>query len=192
MGFAPHPYGGICSLANCKPQIRRVAKLGDFIIGTGSAQDKLAGRVVYWMHIDQIITFDEYWNDARFTRRRPTLNGSRMQHYGDNIYHTGDDGVVRQLDSFHSEPNGVTSVANLERDTGTTNRVLLGRSFAYFGREAPQIPPDLSTFVKKGPGHRCHFSNEAITEMIGWLTGMESRGVQGEPIGWTSARTKTK
>jgi hypothetical protein len=28
-GIAPHPYGGLCSLALCKPVIRRRADVGD-------------------------------------------------------------------------------------------------------------------------------------------------------------------
>ncbi|MBO6724857.1 MAG: hypothetical protein JJ911_04240 [Rhizobiaceae bacterium] len=192
MGFAPHPFGRICSLANCKPQIRMAATVGDYVIGTGSAQDKMAGRLIYWMLIDEVVSFDQYWSDPRFKGRRPVMNGSDRQRYGDNIYYTGDDGVVRQLDSFHSEPDGVTSQGNLKRDTGTTNRVLLGENFAYFGANAPDIPPDIAQIVKKGPGHKRHFSEATKSAAVGWFTGIESRGLQGEPVGWVRKRKKSK
>ncbi len=35
-GAAPNPFGGICTLAICKPVIRRNAKAGDWVVGTGS------------------------------------------------------------------------------------------------------------------------------------------------------------
>ena len=35
-GFAPNPFFGVCTLATCKPIVRRVAAIGDWIVGTGS------------------------------------------------------------------------------------------------------------------------------------------------------------
>lgn len=35
-GFAPNPYHGFCTLACCKPLIRRRAEIGDWVIATGS------------------------------------------------------------------------------------------------------------------------------------------------------------
>ena len=35
-GFAPNPFFSTCTLATCKPKIRRTASVGDWIIGTGS------------------------------------------------------------------------------------------------------------------------------------------------------------
>ena len=34
-GFAPNPFHGVCTLATCKPGIRRSAKVGDWILGVG-------------------------------------------------------------------------------------------------------------------------------------------------------------
>ena len=34
-GFAPNPFHGFCTLATCKPRTRRVAKVGDWIVGMG-------------------------------------------------------------------------------------------------------------------------------------------------------------
>ena len=33
IGFAPNPFFGYCTLANCKPVIRRTSKIGDWIVG---------------------------------------------------------------------------------------------------------------------------------------------------------------
>ena len=32
-GFSPNPFWGCCTLADCKPEIRRNAKVGDWIVG---------------------------------------------------------------------------------------------------------------------------------------------------------------
>ena len=32
-GFAPNPFYGYCTLANCKPKIRKTAEIGDLIFG---------------------------------------------------------------------------------------------------------------------------------------------------------------
>lgn len=32
-GTAPRPYGGVCTLAICKPTIRKAARVGDWVIG---------------------------------------------------------------------------------------------------------------------------------------------------------------
>lgn len=34
-GAAPNPFWGVCTLAICKPAIRRVAEVGDWIAGVG-------------------------------------------------------------------------------------------------------------------------------------------------------------
>ena len=43
-GFAPNPFWGYCTLATCKPGIRRPAEQGDWIIGSGYKQNVGTGR----------------------------------------------------------------------------------------------------------------------------------------------------
>jgi hypothetical protein len=62
-GSAPNPFWGICTLAICKPSIRRVAKPGDWIVGFGSKNANgvdHSGKVVYAMQVHQVMTFSEY------------------------------------------------------------------------------------------------------------------------------------
>src|SRR5712692_3346145 len=54
-GFAPNPFGHHCTLACCKPTIRRKAEPGDIIVGTGSARYGLTGCVVYAMRVRDVI-----------------------------------------------------------------------------------------------------------------------------------------
>lgn len=63
-GFAPNPFHGVCTLATCKPDIRKIAKPGDFVIGKAKAPHGL--RAVVVMEVNEILTFDEYWHDPEF------------------------------------------------------------------------------------------------------------------------------
>lgn len=56
-GAAPNPFNGMCSLAICKPGIRRVAKPDDWIAGLGSKKapsGDLSGRLVYAMRVEEL------------------------------------------------------------------------------------------------------------------------------------------
>ncbi len=46
-GFAPNPFFRYCTLACCKPQIRRSAEPGDWIVGISRKAD--GNRIVYAM-----------------------------------------------------------------------------------------------------------------------------------------------
>ncbi|WP_127145252.1 hypothetical protein [Pelagibacterium montanilacus] len=116
--------------------------------------------------------------------KKPILNGSKSQHFGDNIYYTDAKGEIIQENSFHSGEDGILSPANLNRDTGTTDRVLLGRKFGYFGKSAPLIPPYLEKFIKKGPGHKSLFSLEQQESIRDWIRDLGVTGVAGEPARW--------
>src|SRR5690348_6657632 len=66
-GFAPNPFFASCTVATCKPAIRNVAAEGHYILGTGTAERGLNGRIVFIMRVDEVTTFDNYWNDPRFS-----------------------------------------------------------------------------------------------------------------------------
>jgi len=186
LGFAPNPFHGICTLAACKPKIRQYAEVGDYIVGTGSRPNCGLGRLTYWMRIDEIIDFDRYWSDPRFRRKRPVMRGSLMLRYGDNAYHRDPNtGCFIQEDSFHSEPAGQVSASNLRRDTGTTDRVLLAREFAYWGAEGPAVPADFPEFVHRTQGHKCCFPSERAEAFAAWLREQPARGCVGDPTNWT-------
>lgn len=184
LGFAPNPFHGVCSLACCKPQIRKAAKEGDYILGTGAALPKLTAHLTFWMRVDKIITFDQYWADPQFRRKRPVMTGTTFLRYGDNIYHRDQSGDFQQEDSFHSLEDGSVSLGDLHRDTGTTDRVLLGHEFAFWGRSGIGLPTSLAYLVKKGPGHRCDFSKEQIQAFFDWLATHPERGYLDEPAHW--------
>lgn len=184
LGFAPNPFHGICTLACCKPRIRKKAALGDYVLGTGAARPHLQNKLIYWMRVDEILTFDDYWNDRRFRRKKPVMIGTTYLRYGDNIYHHDGAAAYRQEDSFHSREDGSLSAGDLQRDTGATDKVLIGHQFAYWGRAAVPIPDDLHCFIKKGPAHKGNFNEEEIAKLMAWLGQQPERGYVGEPSHW--------
>ncbi|MBV9826141.1 MAG: hypothetical protein JO001_10770 [Alphaproteobacteria bacterium] len=185
LGFAPNPFHRVCSLAACKPQIRQHARLGDYVVGTGSKPSGGIGRIIYWMYVDEIIDFNQYWSDPRFRHKRPVMRGSLMLRYGDNIYHRDvDTGDIVQEDSFHSEPSGRVSEGNLRRDTGTTDRILLARKFAYWGAGGPTVPAQFADFVHRTQGHKCCFPLERAEAFADWLREQPARGCVGDPTDW--------
>ena len=186
-GFAPNPYCGFCTLATCKPRIRAAAAVGDWVIGTGAKTTyDLAGYLLFAMKVDEILDFNGYWTEPRFLCKRPVLNGSLKQLYGDNIYHQRRGHWVQE-DSHHSLEGGQPNPKNLEPDTNV-NRLLLAQQFVYYGASAIQIParfrPDTATgrdICCSRQGHQV-FSDDLAEAVIDWLTSTGQWGLQGMPL----------
>ena len=53
-GFAPNPFWGYCTLACCKPIIRRNASVGDWIVGL--MPKHLDHRIAYAMKVSEKLT----------------------------------------------------------------------------------------------------------------------------------------
>lgn len=185
-GFAPNPFHGICTLATCKPQIRRSAQVGDIVIGCGSQELKMQGRIIFAMKVSEKISFDEYWNDPRFEMKKPSFKSSRSMGYGDNIYHHEGD-QWRQEDSHHSFANGVTNFDNQNRDTGA-DHVLISNDFIYWGANAPKMDLSLrdldgDDLLPKGRNYRTNFSDNFRIEVSNWFSGLP-KGCVGRPTCW--------
>ena len=187
-GFAPNPFHGVCTLATCKPSIREHAALGDYVVGTGCAKRRRRGFLVYFMVVDEITTYDAYWEDPRFHAKRPFLRGSKIQAFGDNIYHRdAESGEWRQANSLHSERNGTPNPLNVEHDT-KSEKVLIGHDYAYWGGAGPEIPALFRDFngadVCARRGHRNHFAEEHRDQFIDWLRSLDAHGYVARPLDW--------
>jgi hypothetical protein len=144
-GFAPNPFYGTCTLATCKPGIRKGANVGDWVLGVAGKKlgKGIHRKCILLMKVSEKISFQEYWDDTRFSLKKPCRNGSQLKMLGDNIYHKGQDEKWSQEDSHHSNQDGTTNTVNLNRDTGTCDQVLVSNFFFYFGDKA--IPVDLAS-----------------------------------------------
>ncbi|MDE3745105.1 hypothetical protein [Methylobacterium radiotolerans] len=169
-GFAPNPFHGVCTLACCKPDIRRTARVSDWIVGVGGGKLKATGRCIFAMQVTGAMTFDEYWNSDEFRVKRPKRNGSLVVRVGDNVYHTcSDTGRWLQEDCVHSQPGGTQDPENTGHDTGT-DRILISRNFIYFGDNAPRIPDDIlaSLPYKNGRAHRV-YPQASCARLLEWI-----------------------
>lgn len=179
-GFAPNPFGEFCTLATCKPGIRKSAVVGDWVVGCGSAPLGMQKMIIYAMLVSEKLSFEEYWSDARFQYKKPVMNGSLKQMYGDNIY-SKVGAQWHQLDSHHSNADGSPNMLNLERDT-KQNNVLVSTTFYYFGREAIRLPDDIpDTILKAGIGYQT-ISEQMMSALAGFLNQNYSTGITGFPI----------
>lgn len=188
-GFAPNPFFGFCTLATCKPVIRRTASIGDWIIGTGSKSRRRDGRLVYVMRVAEILTYDTYWRDPRFAKKRPNLRGSKKQAFGDNIYYReAAGGPWNQVNSHHSLPDGHPNPRNVTNDTKSPS-VLVGIEYAYWGGDGPKIPSEFRDFeghdlCQGGRGHKNNFPNELVSGFILWFRSLKAQGAIGTPLNW--------
>ncbi|WP_349958068.1 hypothetical protein [Rhizobium sp. ZPR3] len=188
-GFAPNPFHGTCSLATCKPGIRKKAVVGDWILGTGPSNRKLSDHAIFLMRVDEITTFNAYWQDARFARKRPVLNGSFKVRFGDNIYHrpTPESPWI-QADSRHSQHGAVANMTNLKRDTDTTDNVLLSKTFIYWGDQAPKIPQKFAKFHIGRPLYSYDYTPKEVGAFLSWANSLGHDGCVGEPVEWKWSR----
>lgn len=182
-GFAPNPFPPSCTLATCKPDIRRTAQIDDWVVGVGSgAQNStFKNKLIYAMQVTEKLSFDEYWTDTRFMRKRPIMNGSKRQMYGDNIYHRPTPEMpFIQEDSHHSLPNGEKNALNYNRDL-PGEYVLISNVFWYFGEEAIQIPHDYASLAAVARGYKINEDEKFIEKFSQWLFELPQNGYIGKP-----------
>lgn len=182
-GAAPNPFWGYCTLAICKPVIRRVAKIGDWVIGTGSKENVGNERLVYAMKVTEIMRLEDYGSSKRFTMKIP-VGKEGIASLGDNIYYVDEEGVVRQrFPSVHSYADRENPKTQSHDLSGKNVLISQSGDFYYFGRDAPEIPKSLLCLVKKGPAHKSNFPREVINAFVKWIQA-ENPGVNGDPYGY--------
>jgi len=182
-GFAPNPFGGICTLATCKPKIRKKAEVGDWIIGTGSKKMGLLHHLIHIMEVTGKLSFNEYWNSPDFQFKKPTKNGSLVRIHGDNIYSESKDGGFVQMESFHSNIDGTENSQHLKRDT-KGKFVIISNNFYYFGEKNFLIPEQYISLCSNSRDLVIIKDNKLAGEFIDWIKSNYAHGINGFPINW--------
>jgi hypothetical protein len=178
-GAAPNPFNGMCTLAICKPAIRRTARKGDWIAGLGSANapsGNLSNRLVYAMRVDKVVTIEEYDQRARsqWPHRVPDIKSKALvDRLGDCIY------------NYTTVPPeqraGVHGQGNYPIDLGGEN-VLISWNFYYFGRNAKPLPNSLHPICHQTQGHKRQANNPYVRKFINWVQSLpEGPGQHGWP-----------
>jgi hypothetical protein len=170
-GFAPNPFWGYCTLACCKPTIRRTAQKGDWIVGL--SRKAKGNKIIYAMQVERILTFAEYYRAAEFADKIP--NQQSIKHKcGDNIYKPLRNGDFKQHRSKHKEKDK-------EHDLSGIN-VLISKKFYYFGSQAIGLPKELCG-LKVLRGHRNRFSQDVIKKFLRFIA-ERRKGLCAFPTMW--------
>lgn len=179
-GFAPNPFGQYCTLATCKPQIRESASKDDWIVGIGSKRHGQQNKMVFMMRVDEKLDYNTYYNSEQFSYKKPVLNGSLKQMYGDNIYHLDEDGRTWiQDNSHHSNEDGSPNQSNMDRDLKSSN-VLISEKFWYFGSKAINFPSEYYSFCSIGRGYK-RINDTDMNKLVEWISGLYIAGFHGYP-----------
>lgn len=154
LGFAPHPFGGFCTLAKCKfgtagkRNIVELAQTGDWIAGTGGADLKRSaghGKLVYAMRVDEVVPLGTYCEAHRGDRldAEPEADGAgRLALISHHFYYFGRNAIA-----------------------------LSGIPRRHLGHP----------FEKAGPGHRSDFTGAFVDAFAAWLKANYKVGVHGLP-----------
>lgn len=172
-GSAPNVAGDICTLAICKPMIRRSARIGDIIIGLRAKSGELGGlgphavdSVLYVMRVTDKKTFAEY--DAFCGTYLPVKIPTELHPEGDCLYRA--DGTQR-TGGHHGPHNAAQDLSGLYVLMGDGAR----KNFWY--RKDPagyRLPTDLAAALgveSVRRGHRVHdLTAELEAQLMAWLS----------------------
>ena len=172
-GAAPNPFWDLCTLAICKPAIRRKAREGSWVIGTGSKNSRcndgkvydFSGMLVYAMKITDVMTLHQY--DIFCRENLPNKipdrkNADWKMHQGDAIYDYSKGGEPSIREGEHTENER-------PRDLSGKN-VLLSDQFYYFGENPILLPQQLQRLVKKNQGHKIIDDSSLVLQFEEWIT----------------------
>ena len=155
-------------MAVCKPQIRKSARAGDWIVGLRSRHNDQVGSV---MRVDEVLSFAAYWRDPRFRAKKPGRCA-----WPDNFYRPTRDGSLVQ------EPNTLHDASDVARDLAG-RQVLVSWAYWYFGDRSPELPTDLIHLVHSNQGHSLHTRRrpDDVVKLASWVAHWPP-GVLGQPV----------
>ena len=178
-GFAPNPYWGYCTMACCKPNIRKGAEVGDWVVGTSSVTEHKTGtNLVFVMRVsDRPLTFAEYDREQR----------------GDNIYLQDEKGGFHQrVPSYHSlgwKPGQAWQEDEDNKMWDLSGKYVLvagPEDFWYFG-DSLAIPETFRWVIWGRQGHTYEFPMNKVQAFAQWVKGMKP-GRYGDPFDFSKRR----
>lgn len=158
-GSAPNPYHSICTLAICKPAIRRVAKSGDVIVGLACAPDDR--RLVYCMVVDHVLPWADYIRACKGTGEMPDgIDALSLKKKIPRSASDPGDCIWPDADRFNEAMESFSGHGGQEdwdRDVGNGRNVVLSKRFWYFGKgdqHAIRLDSEELLDIIPGRGHR--------------------------------------
>lgn len=192
-GAAPNPFNNMCSLAICKPKIRSVASIGDWVVGLGSKPSGKSGYLIYAMYVERVLPMKDYDQQAIacWRHRIPDTKSYALQdHLGDCIYDysTIISNRPKQRSSVHGNGKDIDS-GTVDIDLGGKNVLLSFNKFYYFGNQAIKLPPQLEGINphvnNQNQGHRSNSNNDYFKDFEKWIANQKS-GQNGWPDHYNS------
>lgn len=216
-GFAPNPHFGTCTLACCKPVLRKsvgarllrgsgLADLAEvrqvrpdyirdqniWVLGlAGTAlKDRPHRSVVFVMQVTDVLDFRSYFEEYPEKRPVRTAAGARNdpRWHGDAIYTGNDPATARQVTPCAHSRGRAEDVQMKHHDLGG-RFVLISDHFSYFGKSAPLVP--LEAQLHRGRGHRFNYSTEVLHELEALLNGRWAAHLGSDTHPPTSASSTT-
>ena len=176
-GDAPNPFGNICSLAICKPKIRKTCNIGDWIVGLVSqtlinktkGDKKEVNNILYAMKVTQKLTFEEYdiLCNSYYINKLP-----KNDKKGDCIYY-------KKNNIYKQRKNYCHNLQNMKTDIGG-KFVILSNDFYYFGKNSIEIPLHLKPIINKQQGHQKQKNKNYINDFIKFIK-TQKKGINGIP-----------
>lgn len=175
-GLAPNITGSTyCTLAVCKPVVRRHARVGqDWIVGM-STNKHGPDKLIYAMQVEDKIGYQVYFDNPRFAHKKPTA----QQPCGDNFFavQNGELTIQSPYAAHHGRQDAI------KRDLNSP-LALISRTYWYFGANAPHVSQNLQqTRLVQGNrrGHRVIQDPATINTFYTWLTENYRTGIHGPP-----------
>jgi hypothetical protein len=176
-GLAPNPFWGYCSLAVCTPNHQRARLIpGDWLVGNSPVG--YGQRLVYAMQIDEVLDFDAYFRDPKFSLKKPKPNGTFKERVGDNFYFRKGDKWKRLPFALHSDE------ASFHKDLGKDLRgspVFVGQHYYYFGDRRIPFPDKFNAIVRRRQGIK-YTEGRLAGNFVRWLKQYHRPGLIGRPL----------
>ena len=166
-GTAPNPLGSVCTLAICKPQIRKSAEVGDWVVGFGSKAMKTEGKILCAMKISLKLTFEQY---NLYCQKLCRVKLPNINKYGDCIYYKENGEYKQRVNNAHTKEC-------MERDLGG-KYVLLADEFYYFGKNCLTLPKYLKKIIPKQQAYHSKKNKDYIYDFKKWIRQFD-QGVLG-------------
>lgn len=184
-GFALNPFHGCCTLATCKPRIRRSKRARDWIAGFTSTQlngDPVGEeRLVYLMQVERKLRLEDYHADPAFAAKIPVADApDHLDRMGDNVYGVRDG-------AFFQVPNRNHGPELIDKDLSGVY-VLIATRFAYFGSRPLVVPHELRPAVPAGQsahGAATHDAERAAAFVAYALA--RGTGIHAPPTTWLTS-----
>jgi hypothetical protein len=192
-GFAPNPFGGVMTLATCKPKIREHKHPGDWIAGftSGTLNGDTAGneRLIYLMQVTDKILISDYWNNPLYEYKKPLADADKKRKFGDNIY--------KPLRKNAELPEDFKQITNISHQADSMMRdlsgkyVLISDKFWYFGCKPLEIPAGIRPEIPAGQSSHGSMTHDIkrAEEFISFIQTGYKKGVHGNPLSWKSHET---